>query len=341
MNQLTALPRAFWGKLFLALIAATFWLAVPAQAQQPAPQKPAAPAAPAAPPAAPAPDQAKEQEAFALGVEAYVYGYPLVTMEMTRRVMTNVAKPAGKNAPMGQFANLKEYPDCGVQGCHRPQRRHAVLDGLAGPGPGALRPHPAGRGWPLLPDAHAGRLDQRVPGPGQADHRHQGPEVRHHRPGLEGDAASRGDGVQIPHQHGVDPGPHLLHRARRRTTRRCTRFRTSTNWCRSSAYGKPYTPPPGKVDPSIDMKTPVREQVNWDGRRRPTSSSWRRCMKDNPPAAADAPMVAKLAKIGIVPGQDFDIEQAGPGRGQGAAAASPRPAVEKIMAHFKTDGHVE
>jgi hypothetical protein len=28
-----------------------------------------------------------------------------------------------------------------------------------------------------------------------------------------------------------------------------------------SAYGKPYTPPPGKVDPSIDMKTPPREQV--------------------------------------------------------------------------------
>ena len=29
-----------------------------------------------------------------------------------------------------------------------------------------------------------------------------------------------------------------------------------------SAYGKPYTPPPGKVDPAFDMKTAVREQVN-------------------------------------------------------------------------------
>jgi hypothetical protein len=29
-----------------------------------------------------------------------------------------------------------------------------------------------------------------------------------------------------------------------------------------SAYGKPYTTPPGIVDPSVDMKTPVREQVN-------------------------------------------------------------------------------
>jgi hypothetical protein len=30
------------------------------------------------------------QEAAQIGVEAYIYGYPLVTMEMTRRVLTNV-----------------------------------------------------------------------------------------------------------------------------------------------------------------------------------------------------------------------------------------------------------
>lgn len=29
-----------------------------------------------------------------------------------------------------------------------------------------------------------------------------------------------------------------------------------------SAYGKPYTPPAGKVDPAIDMKAAVRDQVN-------------------------------------------------------------------------------
>ena len=40
-------------------------------------------------------DAAKEAEAFALAAEAYVYGYPLVTMEMTRRVMTNVDEARG------------------------------------------------------------------------------------------------------------------------------------------------------------------------------------------------------------------------------------------------------
>ena len=37
-----------------------------------------------------------------------------------------------------------------------------------------------------------------------------------------------------------------------------------------------------------------------------------------PPAAEDAPMLARMAKIGIVPGKPFDIEQARPGRAGGA-----------------------
>ncbi|MDS4022956.1 MAG: DUF1254 domain-containing protein, partial [Candidatus Competibacter sp.] len=56
--------------------------------------------------------QARENafEAVPLGVEAYIYGYPLVTMEMTRRVLTNVAEPTQKAAPMGQFLRLRAYP---------------------------------------------------------------------------------------------------------------------------------------------------------------------------------------------------------------------------------------
>jgi len=32
-------------------------------------------------------------DAIAIAEDAYIFGYPLVTMEMTRRVMTNVAEP--------------------------------------------------------------------------------------------------------------------------------------------------------------------------------------------------------------------------------------------------------
>src|ERR1700759_3196158 len=50
-------------------------------------------------------------EETALASEAYIYGYPLVTMEMTRRVMTNVAAPVGTRAPMGQLVKMRQYPD--------------------------------------------------------------------------------------------------------------------------------------------------------------------------------------------------------------------------------------
>ena len=44
---------------------------------------------------------------FALATDAYIFGYPLVTMEMTRRVMTNVAAPDGQpraDGPVHQAA---------------------------------------------------------------------------------------------------------------------------------------------------------------------------------------------------------------------------------------------
>src|SRR5262249_33574167 len=72
-----------------------------------------------------------------------------------------------------------------------------------------------------------------------------------------------------------------------------------------SQYGRPYTPPPGKVDPKIDMTTPVRDQVN--AMDAPTFFKvMAEAMKKNPPAAADGGMTMKLAKLGIVPGKDFD-----------------------------------
>src|ERR1700727_1202687 len=49
-------------------------------------------------------------ETQSAAVDAYVYGYPLVTIELTRRSFTNVAKPDGKSAPMGYFINVPKYP---------------------------------------------------------------------------------------------------------------------------------------------------------------------------------------------------------------------------------------
>lgn len=50
------------------------------------------------------------EDVLEIATEAYIYGYPLVTMDMTRRALTNVAEPGAARAPMGQFARLRTYP---------------------------------------------------------------------------------------------------------------------------------------------------------------------------------------------------------------------------------------
>jgi Protein of unknown function (DUF1214) len=57
-------------------------------------------------------DTAKEKataEAVAEEKEALETAYPLVTMEYTRRALTNAAASEGFKAPMGQFVRMKEY----------------------------------------------------------------------------------------------------------------------------------------------------------------------------------------------------------------------------------------
>jgi hypothetical protein len=52
-----------------------------------------------------------EEAAHAIGVDAYVYLYPMVTMEVTRRQATNIQ--AGKvfgRGPMNMFVNVPEFP---------------------------------------------------------------------------------------------------------------------------------------------------------------------------------------------------------------------------------------
>ena len=72
------------------------------------------------------------------------------------------------------------------------------------------------------------------------------------------------------------------------------------------AWGKPYLPPANSPVPyGIDVKTPPVEQVA----KMDSATFFNRLnmlMKDNPPADADAPAVARFAAIGVGPGKSFD-----------------------------------
>src|SRR5262249_13306561 len=60
-------------------------------------------------------------EAQASAKDAYIYGYSLITTEVTRVRMSNAPKvEANMHAPMGEFSNVKRYPPANYRGVSAP-----------------------------------------------------------------------------------------------------------------------------------------------------------------------------------------------------------------------------
>ncbi len=275
------------------------------------------------------------EEAAAIGVDAYIYGYPLVTMEMTRRVMTNVEKPEGTRAPMGQFVRMRAYPTAAYRDVTAPNADTlytvAWIDVSKEPYVLSV-PEMGDRYWlfPML-DGWTEVFQapgKRTTGTKAKTYAITGPNWKGKLPQSVREYKSPTALVWILGRIYCSgtPGDYQAVHALQ------DRFKLVP----LSSYGKKYTPPPVPVDPSVDMKTPVREQVN----RMDTGAYFKlltRLLADNPPAAEDAPMLSKMAQIGISPGQDFDISKLDPAVGQ-ALQNVPKAGFEKIMAHFKNAG---
>jgi hypothetical protein len=276
-----------------------------------------------------------EEESFKLGTEAYVYGYSLVTMEMTRRVMTNAVAPKGNHAPMGQFYNARTYPDASFRDVTAPNAdtlySTAWLDLSKEPCVLSL-PDEDGRYF-LMPMLSGWTDVFQVPGKRTTGTKAQTYAVT--GPGWQGTLPEGVTELKSPTAMvwilgrtfctGTPEDYKEVHAIQDRYT-----------IVPLSAYGKPYTPHHGTVDPGVDMKTPVREQVN----RMDAASYFKllaALMKDNPPAGADAPMVARMAKIGIVPGQAFAISKLDPVVVRGLERA-PAAGWKAIMAHEAVGG---
>ena len=77
------------------------------------------------------------QEAYEIGVEAYVYFYPAVTIEVTRRIATNVE--AGKITmfgPMNTFSHARAFPTADFKAVVRPNFDTLYSSAWAGPDQG-------------------------------------------------------------------------------------------------------------------------------------------------------------------------------------------------------------
>ncbi len=243
-------------------------------------------------------------EDFILATDAYIYGYPLVTMEMTRRVITNVAEPVGTRGPMGQIIKLRQYPDASFRDITAPNADTLYTTAFfdVGKEPWVLSIPDMNDRYSLLPLLDGWTTVFQVPGKRTTGTGAQTYAIT--GPGWKGTLPTGVKEYKSPtnivwllgriYCTGTPEDYAAVHK-----------LQDELKLVPLSSYGKPYTPPAGTVDPSIDMKTAVREQVN---RMDAVAYFTLLCnlMKNNPPAAADAPQLTKFASIGIVPGQDFD-----------------------------------
>ena len=62
---------------------------------------------------------AAEQIAHDIGVDAYVYFYPLVLMDLTRKQLTNIDQPETGKGPMNRFVSVPAYPPADFKGVVR------------------------------------------------------------------------------------------------------------------------------------------------------------------------------------------------------------------------------
>jgi hypothetical protein len=280
-------------------------------------------------------DAIEGSEDFWLATDAYIYGYPLVTMEMTRRVLTNVASLEGARGPMGQIIKVRQYPNAAFRDVTAPNADTLYTTAFfdVGDEPWVLSIPDMKDRYYLMPMLDGWTTVFQVPGKRTTGTAAQTYAIT--RPGWTGTLPAGVKQLKAPTNI-----VWLLGRIYcTGTPEDYAAVHTLQDECKLvplSSYGKPYTPPPGKVDPSIDMKTPVRDQVN--GMDAVSYFNLlAQLMKTNPPSAADAPALAKYAKIGLVPGQDFDASKLR----ADFAKRIPEIAFDRIMLQFKINPEVK
>ena len=235
--------------------------------------------------------------------EAYIFGYPLVTMDMVRKHETNVREPDGAHAPMGQLIKLRSYPPVDDHAAAAPNADtlYTMVWLDVSDEPWVFGIPEMGDRFYIMPMLSAYNevffvAGTRATGGGAQEYAIAGP----------GWSGTLPEGVTLVESPTAlvwilgrvyCSGPEdyaAVHELQ-------DRFSSVP----LSAYGTPYTPPPGAVDETVDMETAVREQAN----HLPLEAFFAyvaELLKENPPKPEDAEIVERMAEIGLVPGQDFD-----------------------------------
>lgn len=241
-----------------------------------------------------------------IALDAYLYGYSLITTEVTRVQMSNVAKAEGLHAPAGQFINIKRYPPADFRGVSAPNADTlyslAWID-LAEP---QVFSHPdMGDRYYLFPMVDLWMTVFESPGIRSAGGKAANYLVT--GPGWKGSVP---DGMQ--HISSASRYIVILGRIYADGTEKdyeaVNALQAQLKIVPLASYGKPFTYQAPPVDPKPGFSMTDKPQSVILGM---STSAYFNMLAElmggaAPPAPEDAPLLARMAEIGIVPGQKFD-----------------------------------
>jgi hypothetical protein len=249
--------------------------------------------------------------AWLYGTEAYIYGFPMMMMDLTKNAATATPTRGEISAPVNQFSVMTHYPDASFRAVARTglDTLFAVSWADLDKDPLVLSvPDTNGRYYVIaLFDMWSNvfaSIGKRTTGTSAASFLIAGPGWQGAQPaGVKQIYRSPTRFVWVNGQMQADgPKDYDVVNALQKQYK----LTPLTSW------GQPYTPPAAvPVTPGIDTTTPPLVQI-----QKMDAAVYfdrlARLMKDNPPATADAAMVEKLKRLGIDPGKDFDITKIDP-----------------------------
>ena len=279
-------------------------------------------------------------EARQIAEDAYVYGYSMITTEVTRVQMSNVPKIDGFTGPMGQFINVLRYPPANYRGVSAPNADTlysvAWLD-LAEP---QVFSHPdMGSRFYLFEITDLWMSDSEgSPSKRTADGK--AANYLFTGPGWKGEVPSGMKHFPVATRYMVILGRTYAD-GTEQDYKAVNELQAQYKITPLASWGKPYTPvaPPVNPNPGFSMTDKPQTVILGMGTDGYFSLMAKLMAEAAPPAAADAPMLARMAKIGIVPGKPFELGKLDPAV-QAALRDLPQVALKKIEASKESLGAV-
>ena len=292
-----------------------------------------------------------EEAAHAIAVDAYLYFYPLISMDITRKQSTNIeaGKEFGKG-PMNMFVNVPAYPPADLKVVVRINfdtlYSIAWLDLTKEPQI-VSAPDTDGRYY-LLP-----MLDMWTDVFASPGWRTTGTKAGNFLvtpPGWSGTVPEGFTRISAP-------TPYVWIIGRTKTDGPADydavhKIQAGYKVTPLSRWGKAPEPVTVTIDPSVDMKTPPKVQVD----TMPAAKYFTyaaELLKLHPPHITDEPIIAQMKRIGIEPGKSFDFDKLDPAVKKALESApedaqqlmtvegaDARPSRERLVHEHRHDGRL-